>query len=107
MLVYLVALWYILWPFGIIYGRLVQLLAVWYIFPVLVGLDQEKSGNPADRSIFWIDRFISIGRKKSFFSTDSAKVSDANSLTVNDDNKVLSSLREAERDSFPLKQLSR
>jgi hypothetical protein len=31
--------WYILWPFGVVCG-------MWYILPVLVCLDQEKSGNP-------------------------------------------------------------
>jgi hypothetical protein len=25
--------WYILWPFGIFYGRLVYFMAVWYFFP--------------------------------------------------------------------------
>jgi hypothetical protein len=34
------------WSFGIIYSRLVYFVVVWYIFPVLVCLDQEKSGNP-------------------------------------------------------------
>jgi hypothetical protein len=38
-LVYLVAVWYSLWPFGIVRGHLVY-------FPVLVCLDHEKSGNP-------------------------------------------------------------
>jgi hypothetical protein len=46
--------WYILWQFGIIsdhlvsytYGRLVEFGYIWYTFPVLVCLDQEKSGNP-------------------------------------------------------------
>jgi hypothetical protein len=37
---YFTAMWYILWPFGIV-------CAHWYIFPVLVCLDQDKSGNPA------------------------------------------------------------
>jgi hypothetical protein len=35
------------WPFGIIFGRLVYFLVIWYIFPVLVCLYQNKSGNPA------------------------------------------------------------
>jgi hypothetical protein len=39
-MVYFTAIWYILWPFGIVCVN-------WYIFPVLVCLDQEKSGNPA------------------------------------------------------------
>jgi hypothetical protein len=40
-------------PFGIIYCRLVQFVVIWYIFSVLVSLDQEKSGNPGvGRQIF-------------------------------------------------------
>jgi hypothetical protein len=35
-----------LWPFGIICGHRVYFVAIWYIFPILVCLDQEKSGNP-------------------------------------------------------------
>jgi hypothetical protein len=35
------------WPFCIIYGRLVLFVVIWHIFPILVCLDQEKSGNPA------------------------------------------------------------
>jgi hypothetical protein len=35
------------WPFGIIYGSLVVVIwYIFYIFPYLVCLDQEKSGNP-------------------------------------------------------------
>jgi hypothetical protein len=37
---YFTAIWYKLWPFGIVCGRLVY-------FYVLVCLDQEKSDNPA------------------------------------------------------------
>jgi hypothetical protein len=33
-------------PFGIIYGRLVSFVLIWYMFPILVCLDKEKSGNP-------------------------------------------------------------
>jgi hypothetical protein len=32
--------------FGIFYGHLVQFVFIWYILPVLVCLNQEKSGNP-------------------------------------------------------------
>jgi hypothetical protein len=39
-------IWYNFWSFGIIYGRLVLLVAIWHIFPILVCLDQEQSGNP-------------------------------------------------------------
>jgi hypothetical protein len=41
--------WYILWPFGIIHGRLVQFVVICYIFPNLECLGQEKSGNPGSR----------------------------------------------------------
>jgi hypothetical protein len=41
-LVYFMAIWYILWSFGIFYGHLV----IWYIFPPFGILCQEKSGNP-------------------------------------------------------------
>jgi hypothetical protein len=47
MLVYVTAIWYNLWSFGIVYVRLVKFVVLWYVFPVLVRLDQEKSGNPA------------------------------------------------------------
>jgi hypothetical protein len=30
-LVYFMAIWYILWPFGIFYGHLVYFMAIWYI----------------------------------------------------------------------------
>jgi hypothetical protein len=36
----------ILRPFDIIYSFLVKFVVIWYIFSVLVCLDQEKSGNP-------------------------------------------------------------
>jgi hypothetical protein len=39
-------IWNILQPFGIVYANLEQFMVIWYIFPVLVCLDQEKSGNP-------------------------------------------------------------
>jgi hypothetical protein len=37
-LVYFMAIWYILWPFGISYGYLIH-------FPPFVMLYEEKSGN--------------------------------------------------------------
>jgi hypothetical protein len=46
MLVYFMTIWNILWPFGIIYGRLVYFVVICYIFTNLVCLDQEKSVNP-------------------------------------------------------------
>jgi hypothetical protein len=46
-LVYFMTIWNILWPFGLIYGRLVLFVVICYIFPNLVCLDQDKSGNPA------------------------------------------------------------
>jgi hypothetical protein len=30
-LIYFMAIWYILWPFGIFYGHLVYFMAIWYI----------------------------------------------------------------------------
>jgi hypothetical protein len=43
------AIWYILWPFGIFYGHLVYFMAIWYIvwslwyiFPVLVCSDKKN-----------------------------------------------------------------
>jgi hypothetical protein len=39
-------IWNNLPPFGIFYGRLVLFVVIWYIFLVLVCLDQEKSCNP-------------------------------------------------------------
>jgi hypothetical protein len=45
MVVYFLTIWNIIHPFGIIYGRLVWLVVIGYIFPNLVCLDQEKSGN--------------------------------------------------------------
>jgi hypothetical protein len=46
MLVYFTTVRYNLSPFGITNGRLVQFVLIWYTFPVLVCLDQEKSGKP-------------------------------------------------------------
>jgi hypothetical protein len=40
-------IWNILLSFDIFYGRLVRFVLIWYIFPFLVCLDQEKSGKPA------------------------------------------------------------
>jgi hypothetical protein len=46
-LVYFVAIWYILWPFGIFCGHLAYLLYVHLVYFSRFGmLDQEKSGNP-------------------------------------------------------------
>jgi hypothetical protein len=55
-LVYLI--WNILLPFGIIYGRSVQFLDIWYIFPNLVCLNQEKSGNPDLNGLFFFARML-------------------------------------------------
>jgi hypothetical protein len=46
MLVYFMTIWNILRQFGITYGRFVKVVVIWYIFPNLVRLDHEKSGNP-------------------------------------------------------------
>jgi hypothetical protein len=44
-LVYFKAIWSILWPLEIFYSHLVYFAVIWYIFPRLGILDQEKSGN--------------------------------------------------------------
>jgi hypothetical protein len=44
-MLYFMTIWNILQPFGIIYILLVQFVAIWHIFSVLVCLDLEKSGN--------------------------------------------------------------
>jgi hypothetical protein len=63
----------ILLPFGILYGRLVNFMAIWYSlwsflidFPFLVCLDQKKSGNPEP----WASKlvFSKKERKKIFHS---------------------------------------
>jgi hypothetical protein len=46
---YFMAIWKILWPSGLIFGRLVYLVIICYIFPNLVCLDQDKSGNPGPK----------------------------------------------------------
>jgi hypothetical protein len=47
MLVYFMTIWNNLWPFGIIYIRLVYIVCGHLLyFPNLECLDQEKSGNP-------------------------------------------------------------
>jgi hypothetical protein len=41
------SIWNIIWPFDIKCALwYMQFVAIWYIFPILVCLDQEKSGNP-------------------------------------------------------------
>jgi hypothetical protein len=40
------AIWFILWLFGIFCGRLVYFVVIWYIFPPFGMLHQDKSGNP-------------------------------------------------------------
>jgi hypothetical protein len=40
------SIWSILRTFGVIYGHLVYLLAIWYIFPSFGKHYREKSGNP-------------------------------------------------------------
>jgi hypothetical protein len=40
-------IWSILWPIDIFYGHLVNFVVIWYMFPRVGKLYQEKSGNPA------------------------------------------------------------
>jgi hypothetical protein len=39
-------IWPILRPLEIVYGHLINFMAIWYIFPRFGILDQEKSVNP-------------------------------------------------------------
>jgi hypothetical protein len=41
MFLYFMTIWNILRPFGIIFGRLVESVVIWYIFPILVHLNQK------------------------------------------------------------------
>jgi hypothetical protein len=43
---YFKTIWFILRPLKIVYGHLVYLVVIWYIFPRFGILYQEKSGNP-------------------------------------------------------------
>jgi hypothetical protein len=46
MLVYFVAIWSLLLPFGVFSGNLINLIVIWLIFSRFGMLDREKSGNP-------------------------------------------------------------
>jgi hypothetical protein len=51
-LVYFVAFWYILWPFGIFCGHLVYVFYDYLVYFSRFGiLYQEKSGNPAVKPV--------------------------------------------------------
>jgi hypothetical protein len=50
MVEYFTAIWSMLRPFGVFYGRLGNLVIIWYIFFRFGILYQEKSGNPAPDS---------------------------------------------------------
>jgi hypothetical protein len=51
-------------PLEIVYGHLVYIVVIWYIFPRFGNLDKEKSGNPARFSIL---RNASIGKSRMNF----------------------------------------
>jgi hypothetical protein len=42
MFIYFMAIWNILWRFGIFYVRLVHFVLIWYIFPVLVSCTKKN-----------------------------------------------------------------
>jgi hypothetical protein len=58
------AVWYMFWQFGIYFGSLVYVLAIWYIFgnslkyPHFGILCQEKSGNPGLHPSFSVCVFV-------------------------------------------------
>jgi hypothetical protein len=45
MLVYFMAIWNILWTFGIFYDHLAHCVFIWYILSGFGDMDQNKSGN--------------------------------------------------------------
>jgi hypothetical protein len=49
MLLYFMAIWNILQPFGIFYYHLVHFVFIWYIFSCFGIMYQEKSGNPVKK----------------------------------------------------------
>jgi hypothetical protein len=49
------ALWQTLRPFGILYGTLAYLVVIWYIFPNIGMLYQEKSGKPSRDAFFILE----------------------------------------------------
>jgi hypothetical protein len=61
MLVYFMAIWSILWPFGLFCSHLVYFVAIWFISWLLFSrfgmLYQNKSGNPADNDRTNVDIF--------------------------------------------------
>jgi hypothetical protein len=63
---YFTAIWFNLWPFGIVCGHLVY-------FYVLVCLDQEKSGNPAlvlDQTVLSLIKELFKSKKMKLKETD-------------------------------------
>jgi hypothetical protein len=52
-LVYFMDIWSILRPFDIFYGHLVYFVVIWYIFPRVGKLYQEKYGNPV-QALIWL-----------------------------------------------------
>jgi hypothetical protein len=63
MLVYFMVIWFILHPFDILYGHLVNSVVIWYIFPRFYTLYQEKSGNPA---VACLGTLIIFGHEKNW-----------------------------------------
>jgi hypothetical protein len=52
LLIYFIALWKILWAFGILHDHSAHFLLIWYISSGFGIMYQEKSGNPALLSVF-------------------------------------------------------
>jgi hypothetical protein len=59
MFIYFMAIWNILWRFGIFYDHLVHFVFIWYIFSGFGIIYQEKSGNPGQN----LDREHSLWRR--------------------------------------------
>jgi hypothetical protein len=82
MSVYFTAVWYHFWPFGIMHGRLVQFVSSWYTFPVLVCLDQEKTGNPDPNHLFLSFTFKPTWHDMTFVSTPNAPLNHGHQVVL-------------------------
>jgi hypothetical protein len=61
MFIYFMDIWNILHTSGIFYDHLVHFVFIWYIFPRLGIMYQEKSGNPVFNADHSYDKKLSCG----------------------------------------------
>jgi hypothetical protein len=53
MLIYFLAIWNILWVFGIFCDHSEHIVLIWYSFSCFGIMHQEKSGNPDPNCVAW------------------------------------------------------